>query len=89
VPKLECFSIDGVSLWFWSNDHEPPHFHAKRSGEWEVRVNFLQGPGEMFDLIWAKKKTSVSKADKERLHEMVEQHRLEILREWEEKVQKP
>lgn len=25
-------------MWFYSGDHEPPHFHARRPGEWEARV---------------------------------------------------
>ena len=86
MAKLICFSVAGMKLWFYSNDHEPPHFHAKRNGEWELRVYFLQAPGEMFDLVWAAKKKQISKVDRELLREMVERHRFEILREWEQKV---
>ena len=75
-----------MKLWFYPNDHEPPHFHAKRTGEWEVRVHFLQGPGEMFELVWAAKKAQMPKADRELLQHMVETHRIEIFREWEQKV---
>ena len=75
-----------MPLWFYSNDHEPPHFHAKRKGEWEYRVNFLQPVGEMFELIRSTKKAQMSKADREHLAEMVEKHRFELLREWEQKV---
>ncbi|MHB8522408.1 MAG: DUF4160 domain-containing protein [Limisphaerales bacterium] len=88
MPKLKCFSIDGVELWFWSIDHHPPHFHAKRRGEWEVKVNFLRGHDEMIELIWATKKAHLSKADREIFWELVEKHRLELLKEWEEKVQR-
>jgi hypothetical protein len=42
MPKVECFEIPGVYCWFWSNDHDPPHFHAKREGEWEIRVRFTE-----------------------------------------------
>ena len=75
-----------MKLWFYPNDHEPPHFHAKRRGEWEFRINFLRSPEAMFELVWAMKKRPMSKADRELLREMVEEHRLEILREWELKV---
>ena len=75
-----------MKLWFYPNDHEPPHFHAKRKGEWEMRILFLQGPEEMFELVWTAKKKQMSKADREALHEMVEVHRFELLREWEQKV---
>lgn len=86
MANLTCFSIVGMKLWFYPNDHEPPHFHAKRKGEWEMKVLFLQGAGEMFELVWTAKKKRVSKADRQSLEEMVETHRLELLREWEQKV---
>jgi hypothetical protein len=87
MAKLKCFSIAGVDLWFWPNDHEPPHFHAKRKGEWELRIKFLEGREDMFEIKWRKsKKTSISAKDRKSLVEMVERHRLEILREWEQKV---
>jgi hypothetical protein len=36
MPKVKCFEIPGLYFWFWSDDHDPPHFHAKRRGEWEL-----------------------------------------------------
>ncbi|MGN6726648.1 MAG: DUF4160 domain-containing protein, partial [Tepidisphaeraceae bacterium] len=42
MARLTCFSIPGITCWFWPNDHKPPHFHAKRNGQWEVRVYFLR-----------------------------------------------
>jgi hypothetical protein len=86
MANLTCFSIAGMKLWFYSNDHEPPHFHAKRKGEWEMKVLFLQDPADMFDLVWAAKKRRMSRTDKETLQEMVETHRFELLQEWEQKV---
>ena len=75
-----------MKLWFYSNDHEPPHFHAKRRGQWEFKVLFLEAAEDMFELVGAAKKKQMSKADREFLQEMVEAHRFEILREWEQKV---
>jgi Domain of unknown function (DUF4160) len=86
MAKLTCLRIAGIQLWFYPNDHEPPHFHAKRRGEWEYKIHFLLGPGEMLELVWSKKKAQISKGDRQVLEQMVEDHRLEILREWEEKV---
>ena len=66
MAKLECFTIGGIELWFYSNDHLPPHFHAKRKGQWEVRVNFLEStPARMFSVVWAKDK-GVPRADTNR-----------------------
>ncbi len=84
MARLTCFGIAGMRLWFYSNDHEPPHFHAKRRGEWEYKVSFLLPPSEMLELVWSKKKVQMSKGDRRLLEQMVEQHRFEILREWEQ-----
>jgi hypothetical protein len=86
MAKLTCFSIPGMELWFWSNDHEPPHFHAKRKGEWLYSVKFLEPVDQMLELIWSAKKSRMSKTDRRLLQEMVEKHREMILQEWEQKV---
>jgi hypothetical protein len=86
MAKLECFAIPGVELWFFSQDHLPPHFHAKRRGQWEVRVFFLEGSrGKMFEVVWIKVK-EVPKGDLKLLEENVSGKRVEILGEWERKV---
>jgi hypothetical protein len=36
VPKVDAFSVAGLVLRFYSNDHMPPHFHAEKPGRWEV-----------------------------------------------------
>jgi hypothetical protein len=87
MAKLDCFTIGGIELWFFSNDHLPPHFHAKRKGQWEVRVYFLESRmSEMFDVVWLKGK-EVPRVDMKLLEEMVTTYRVEILEEWEGKVQ--
>jgi hypothetical protein len=86
MAKIKCFSIRGIELWFYSNDHRPPHFHARRKGEWEYKVEFLESVNKMFELVRSTKRAGISKADRELLQEMVEKHRFEILREWEQKV---
>jgi hypothetical protein len=71
-----------VQLWFWSLDHEPPHFHAKRDGEWEVKVRFLLEPADMIELKWANKKPA-ARALRE-LALLAEEHRLALLKQWEQ-----
>ena len=84
MAVIRAFSIAGMKLWFYSSDHDPPHFHAKRNGEWEMRVKFLENEEEMLELIWRKtSKSSVSARDKKLLQEMVDEHRPALLREWE------
>jgi hypothetical protein len=82
MATVEAFEIDGLKLWFWSNDHDPPHFHAKRSGEWEVKVHFLFEPAEMIEVEWAEKK--IARKVLKRLTSLAEEHRAELLAQWEE-----
>lgn len=64
-------------MWFWSHDHEPPHFHVKRQGEWEVKVHFLLDPSEMVELVWSEK--APSKKVLKELAACAEEHRAELL----------
>jgi hypothetical protein len=82
VANVQAFQIDGIKLWFWSNDHDPQHFHAKRDGEWEIRVFFLLDAESMFEVAW-ERKTPSRKVLKE-LALLVEEHRASLLEQWEE-----
>src|SRR5438270_32830 len=52
MAKVQCFGLPGLHMWFWSNDHDPPHFHVKREGEWEIKIKFAEGEDEMFEQEW-------------------------------------
>ena len=54
MGKVDCLDLPGLVCWFWSNDHYPPHFHAKREGDWEIKVHFLASEGEMFESVWGR-----------------------------------
>lgn len=82
MAVVSAFKIAGLTLWFWSNDHEPPHFHAKRRGEWEVKVNFLLPEAEMVELVWAGKRPSQKTL--RQLTSLAAQHRAALLAQWEE-----
>ncbi len=79
-------AVPGLDLWFNSDDHLPPHFHAERSGEWEVRVHFLRERDEMFEVKWTTRKGRPGKGDLRALARLAESHRAELLQEWQEKV---
>jgi hypothetical protein len=52
MARVKAFAVDGVRMWFWSNDHAPPHFHAASDdGSWEVAVQFLLRGAEMFERL--------------------------------------
>lgn len=85
MGRVGVFRIAGLSLWFNSQDHLPPHFHAEKSGEWEVRVYFLRARNAMVDPCWARRKAPANRA-LERLLTLTERHRHDLLQEWERKV---
>ncbi|MFN0056458.1 MAG: DUF4160 domain-containing protein [Planctomycetales bacterium] len=80
VPKVACFEIPGLSCWFWSNGRDPPHFHAKKAVEWEIRVRFMLSEDEMFELIWGRVPRGRLLRQKSRA---VAANRKELLAEWE------
>lgn len=84
MPRVASFELPGIDCRFYSNDHEPPHFHAIRKGKWEYRVFFVQQPDQMLELKWG---NHASNRDRKALCDAAEEHRGELLGEWEEKVQ--
>ena len=83
MARVRAFQIEGVYCWFYSDDHEPPHFHAKREGEWEVKVRFLQPRASMFEYqAWSLRK--MSRRHWRSLCEETESHREALLAQWEE-----
>ena len=85
MGRVEVFRVAGLSLWFNSQDHLPPHFHAEKSGDWEVRVHFLRARGAMVEVLWARRKPPTNRTLK-RLLDLTERYRYELLQEWERKV---
>jgi len=87
LPRLETFSVPGLDLFFNSLDHLPPHFHARRPGEWEIRVYFLVSGSKLaYDLKWSVKKRGIPTSMAEALNAAVDANRAQVLREWEAKV---
>lgn len=82
MARVAAFRIDGLTLWFWSDDHEPPHFNAKRNGEWEVKVYFLLEPSNMIEVKWTRK--AMRGNHRRELCRLAEEHRLALLQQWEE-----
>lgn len=85
MGKLGCIEIAGLSLWFNSSDHLPPHFHANKPGEWEIRIYFLRcsEAGLDFDVKWGN--GPIGRHQRELLR-MVLANRTTLLEEWEQKV---
>ena len=88
VGKVQCIAIDGLDLWFNSNDHRPPHFHARMSGEYELRVYFLLCTAEHLecDVKWSKRGKKPSAKVQKSLRDLVVKNRESLLNEWDRKV---
>lgn len=82
MAVVKAFSIDGQKAWFWSLDHDPPHFHVKRPGEWEIKVHFLDLPETMIEVVWANKPPA--RIVLKELTSHAEAHRVKLLEQWEE-----
>jgi hypothetical protein len=78
MVTVAAFGVEGLKLWFWSNDHEPPHFHAKRRGEWEIKVHFLLEASDMIEVVSG----SPSRKALKEIISLAERHRLELLEQW-------
>ncbi len=81
LATVTAFQIPGLKIWFWSNDHEPPHFHVKRRGEWEVKVTFMLAPSEMIEVLGSVKP---SQRQLKALTELAVAYRLELLEQWQQ-----
>ena len=81
MPTVTAYRVPGLKMWFGSFDHEPPHFHAKREGEWEVKVHFLRVPEAMIELVWADKEPQ-NRFLRE-VSRLAAEHRPELLQQWE------
>jgi hypothetical protein len=80
VATVTAFPLSGLKIWFWSNDHEPPHFHVKKVGEWEIKVSFLEDSSRMIEEVFGKPSAKVLREIKE----LAEQHRPELLQQWQQ-----
>jgi hypothetical protein len=85
IGLVKSVRIEGTRCWFYSMDHRPPHFHARKTGKWEVRVRFLEPRAGMLEWV-AGKPGGMSRRERDALCEETERHREGLLREWEEKV---
>jgi hypothetical protein len=88
MGKVEAILIAGLDLWFNSSDHVPPHFHARKPGQWEVRVDILAcRPGHLvFTMKWPPNPSGPNRAERERLLTETLSNREALLAEWETKV---
>lgn len=83
MARVNAFGVAGVDMWFWSNDHEPPHFHARRPGQWSVEVCFMLAGNDIFQSV-KPSNARMPRAIRRAIIRAVNDHRQELLEQWEE-----
>ena len=88
MGRVTAIDIPGLDLWFNSSDHLPPHFHARKAGEWEIRVQILETTedGLAYSIKWPKNGARIPGKALRALHQATLEHRDALLVEWEQKV---
>ena len=81
MPRVRCISQAGVELIFFSNDHDPPHFHAVKHDHWHYRVLFLLPEERMLRRKAGPR--SMPGSTRRKLLARVAARRIELLDEWE------
>ena len=82
MVQVSAFRLSGIKCWFYSNDHDPPHFHAERSGTWECRVNFQLAADSMLEFLWHD--SPMARSDRRLIEKAVKANRSTLLKQWEE-----
>lgn len=83
MARVKAFSVEGLDLRFFSNDHDPPHFHALHAGGgWEVSVHFLEASESML-VGFRPPARRMAARHRRALVNGAECHRAALLLEWE------
>lgn len=82
MAQVRAFDVGGIEMIFYSGDHEPPHFHASRRGEWHARVFIQADRDEMIELI-RPPDAKIRGSDRRAIVKGVEENRVALLAEWE------
>jgi hypothetical protein len=80
MPQVRCIALVGVHLVFYSNDHDPPHFHAVKRDDWHYRVRFLLPQAEMLEQVAGPR--VLRGKTRRHLLQLSAIHRMELLEEW-------
>ena len=88
MGRVDCFAIDGLELYFLSNDHEPQHFHVRKPGQWMIKVKFLlcvEGHLE-YEQKYPRSRRGPTRAERKLLLASVLEHREALTLEWYAKI---
>lgn len=71
------FQLDGYQIFWYSSDHDPPHFNIEKVGHWGIKVKFtLSDENDLnFEMVWQNQKRGPSGADQKLFREYISTHR--------------
>ena len=82
MANVKAFHVPGLKMWFYSGDHQPPHFHAQRPGHWDARVFILEDDERMIQVI-RPPNGRIHAKDRRAIVAGVKHHRIGLMEEWE------
>lgn len=80
---VKAFKIDGLEMFMYSGDHDPPHFHVRRPGVWRAKVCFLESEADMIKCV-KPPGADIRRKYRKALLNAVRDNRHQLLREWEQ-----
>jgi hypothetical protein len=80
--------LQGYEIFWFSNDHDPPHFNVEKRGHWRIKVHFTLSTDDHleFKAIWQNQKRILSGKEQKLLCKYIKINRVHLLDEWERKV---
>lgn len=82
MAEVEAFKVAGVRMFIPSGDHGPPHFHARRPGQWKARVFFMEAEARLFQDV-KPPNARIGSSDRKAIIKGIRDHRKALLMEWE------
>ena len=84
MPHIAAFNLAGLTMDFYTNDHDPPHFHVIKAGHWKIKVHFTQCTERYLDyILLVDKRGSPDSKTLRMILRQVLAHQHELLEEWE------
>jgi hypothetical protein len=81
MPKL--YEYLGITVLFYSNEHEPVHVHGRRQGR-ESRAEFIIEEGKVVRIVYAvvRGRRPLQSTDLKHFQTLVEHYANEIVQKW-------
>ena len=82
MARVRAFNVDGIEMLIYSGDHDPPHLHARKPGEWTARVYIQEEESKMIQLL-RPLDAKIRGRDRRAIIKGLRENRVSLLQEWE------